>query len=144
MRVTGGQRAIGRRERRTLFERDVQRRYGIREPMLEEMSHADPAQMESPLTTGVETHRALEMLDRHVWLPGEHAKPTAPVPPVGKARIERECPVNQGESSINVFAEASQHHGGAAQDPGVVGAGSKGLTREIDGPSAVLLSLAVI
>jgi protein-S-isoprenylcysteine O-methyltransferase Ste14 len=93
---------------------------------------------------GYETHRGLEMLDRQVQLPGEHANPAAPVPSEGKARIERECPINQGQSGIDILAETPQHHGGAAEDARVVGTRSKGLSGEIDGGPAVLFSLAVI
>ena len=84
------------------------------------------------------------MLDRQLQLPGEHANPAAPVPSEGKARIERECPINQGQSGIDILAETPQHHGGAAEDARVVGTRSKGLSGEIDGGPAVLFSLAVI
>src|SRR5215472_11103992 len=84
------------------------------------------------------------MLGRPIPVAGGYGKPAAPVTALGKTRVEGECPINQGESSIDVLAETTQRYGGAAEDPGVVSAGSKGLPREIDRLPAVLLSLAVI
>ena len=39
--------------------------------MTDEMSGADPRQMEAPLTAGIESHRRLEVLDRQLRLTGE-------------------------------------------------------------------------
>src|SRR5215469_4159318 len=89
------------------------------------MRRADPRQMEAPLTARIKTHRGLEMLYRQVCLTGEQTQPTTPIPAIGKARIERERAIDQGQSGIDVFAEAPEHHGGTAENPGVVGGGAK-------------------
>jgi len=88
MRQAGRQRAVGRRKARQLIEGCAQRRGGFREPAVDEMSRANPSQMESSSVARVETHRGLEMLDRQIGAAGKHAKPTTPIPSVGRARIE--------------------------------------------------------
>jgi hypothetical protein len=95
-------------------------------------------QVEASLTAWIETHRGLEMLYRQVCLTGEQTQPTTPIPAVGKARIERESPIDQGESGIDVLAEMPEHQGGTAENPGVVGGGAKCPPSEIDGHLAVL------
>ena len=96
MRVTGRQRAICGCERRYLLEGDPQHRQRMLEPMIDEMSRADPGQMEAPLTAGIEAHRGLEMLDRQLRLTGKQVQPAAPIPAIGKARIEHESAIDQG------------------------------------------------
>src|SRR5262245_13044439 len=65
-------------ERRNLLEGDPRHRQRILEPTTDEMSRADPSQMEPPLSAGIEAHRGLEMLDRHLRLTSEQAQPAAP------------------------------------------------------------------
>src|SRR6516225_12436406 len=108
------------------------------------MSHADPAQMLAPLTAGVETHRGLEMLDRHVCLTGEQAEPAAPVPGKGEARVQRESAIDHSQSGSDILAEAPEHHGGAAENTRVVGGDAQGLAGKINRRAAVFLLLLVI
>jgi hypothetical protein len=100
--------------------------------------------VEASLTAWIETHRGLEMLYRQVCLTGEQTQPTTPIPALGKARIERESPIDQGQSGIDVLAEMPEHQGGTAENPGVVGGGAKCPPSEIDGHLAVLPLLAII
>src|SRR6516164_10604271 len=103
------------------------------------MSHADPAQMVAPFTPGVETHRGLEMLDRHVCLTGEQAQPAAPIPAKGETRVQYEGAIDHRQSGSDILAEAPEHHGGAAENTRVVGGDAQGLAGKINCRAAVFL-----
>ena len=84
------------------------------------------------------------MLDRQIGLTGEQAQPAAPIPAVGKARIECESTINHGEGGIDILAEAPEHHGGAAEDARVIGGGAQGLAGKINRRAAIFVLIAII
>jgi len=143
MRQAGRQRAVGRRKARQLIEGCAQRRGGFREPAVDEMSRANPSQMESSSVARVETHRGLEMLDRQIGAAGKHAKPTTPIPSVGRARIEGKRTVDQRNRGVDVVAETTERHRSTAEDPRIVGTGAKGSPRKFDGNRAVCSESAI-
>jgi hypothetical protein len=53
--------------------------------MIDEMSRADASQVEASLTSGIETHRGLEMLDRRLRFTGEQAQPPTPTKPFARS-----------------------------------------------------------
>src|SRR5215469_8135391 len=112
--------------------------------MIDEMSKADPSQVEASLTARIETHRGLEMLDRQIRLAGKQPQPAAPIPSIGKARIEKESAIDQGEGRIDILAETPEHYGGAAKDTRVIGGGTQGLAGKINRRTAVCRFLAII
>src|SRR6516162_6674660 len=144
MRIASGQSTMCWCERRNLFEGDPQRCQCIIEAMANEMTMANPRQMETPLTTGIETHRGLEMLDRQIGLAGKQAQPAAPIPAKGKARIEHESAIDQGKGRIDILAETAEHYGCATKDTRVVGGDAQGLTGKINRRAPVFLFSAMI
>src|SRR6516164_6290781 len=139
MRVASGERTMCWCERRNLLEGDSQRGHRILEAMANEMTMANPGQMETPLTTRIETHRGLEMLDRQIGLAGKQAQPAAPIPAKGKARIEHEGAIDQGEGCIDILAETTEHYGCATKDTRVVSGDAQGLTGKINRRAPVFL-----
>jgi hypothetical protein len=83
------------------------------------------------------------MLDRQIGAAGKYAKPTTPIPSVGRARIERKRAVDQRNRGVDVVAETAKRHRGTAEDPRIVGTGAKGSPRKFDGNRAVLLRIAI-
>jgi len=144
MRIAGGQSTMCWCERRNRLEGDAQRCQRILEAMANEMSTANPGQMETPLTTRIEAHRGLEMLDRRICLAGKQAQPAAPIPAKSKARIEHEGAIDQGKGRIDILAETSEHYGCATEDTRVVVGDAQGLTGKINRRAPVFLSSAMI
>ena len=144
MGVAGCERPISRREDRDFFEGHAEDRQRIIESTVEEMRHADAGQMEAPLAARVEAHRSLEMLDRQIGISSKQAKPTAPIPGMSEARVERESSIDQREGGINVLAEAPEHDRDPADHIGVVGGEADGLPGKRDGRPAIFLFIAIV
>src|SRR5215469_15650195 len=144
IRIASGQSTMCWCERRNLLDGDPQRCQRILEAMADEMSMANPGQMETPLTARIETHRGLEMLNRQIGLAGKQAQPAAPIPAKGKAWIEREGAIDQGKGRIDILAETAEHYGCATKDTRVVGGDAQGLTGKINRRVPVFLFSAMI
>jgi len=144
MRVAGCQRAIGCCEDRDFFEGHAEHRQCIIESTVEEMRHADAGQMEAPLAARVEAHRSLEMLDRQIGVSSKQAKPTAPIPGMSEARVERESSIHQREGGINVLAETPEHDRDPADHSGVVRREADGLPGKRNGRQAIFLFIAIV
>src|SRR5437660_4610152 len=89
--------------------------------------------MESPAIPGVEAQRDLEMLDRQIRLTCKQPKPTAHVPAISEARVERERTVDQCDRRIDFLAEAPECHGGTPEDTRIVTAGGESPPGKFDG-----------
>src|SRR6516225_1334457 len=144
MRIASGESTMCWCERRNLLEGDPQRGHRILEATANEMTMANPGQVETPLTARIETHRGLEMLNRQIGLAGKQAQPAAPIPAKGKARIEHEGAIDQGKGRIDIFAETTEHYGRPTEDTRVVGGDAQGLTGKINRRAPVFLFSAMI
>jgi hypothetical protein len=69
---------------------------------------------------GLKRSAVSRWLDREIGLAGIYPESPAQVPAAGKARIERQRPIDQPDHRTDVLAANCQHEGGIGEDARVV------------------------
>src|SRR6266478_688775 len=89
-------------------------------PVFEEIGRTHRGQGLTHTLARAQTQRGLEMLDREIVLTGEYSEKATQIPASGKARVERECTIDQPRHSAYILAQLGPHEGGVGEDARVV------------------------
>src|SRR6516165_4238762 len=105
MRVAGGEVAIGCREVGSFLDRQPEFGHRPGEAPDEKVGSADRGTNRSDAPPRTETQRDLGVLNSDIWLACPKPKPSANVPPTGKARVGRQCLLQPRSHCSDVFAK---------------------------------------